>query len=105
MDNVFGCAVLFFQSAITFLLAGSVTLRNGDSIGAVAQTAARFAGLAGMVVFGLLMLVALWLKARSRRWRMQRQRVAGGREPSPLRLPALVANWSGCRCSRRRRCG
>lgn len=72
MDNVFGCAVLFFQSAITFLLAGSVTLRNGDTIGAVAQTVARVAGLAGMVVFGLLMLLALWLKASSRRSRSPR---------------------------------
>ncbi|MDQ2940695.1 MAG: hypothetical protein M3R05_00745 [Chloroflexota bacterium] len=72
MDNVFGCAVLFFQSAITFLLASSVTLRSDDSIGAAAQTVARVAGLAGMVVFGLLMLVALWLTARGRRWRMRR---------------------------------
>ncbi len=72
MDNVFGCAVLFFQSAITFLLAGSVTLRSHDSIGAVAQTVARVGGLAGMLVFGLLTLVALWLTASRRRWRMRR---------------------------------
>ncbi|MBA3689478.1 MAG: hypothetical protein H0W81_11740, partial [Chloroflexi bacterium] len=49
------------------LLASNVTLRSGDSIGAGAQTVARVAGLAGMVVFGLLTLVALWLTARRRR--------------------------------------
>lgn len=71
MEKVFACAVLFFQSAITFLLAGSVTLHAATGIAPLAQTVALVAGLLGMLVFGLLTLATMLMAVRGRR--------AGGR--------------------------
>jgi heme A synthase len=72
MEKVFACAVLFFQSAITFLLAGSVTLHAATGIAPVAQTVALVAGLLGMVAFGLLTLVAMLMAVRGGRERARR---------------------------------